>query len=324
MTFTQFTAFAAVAKHLNVTKAANNLHVSQPSLSKHLKALEDRFNLRLFTRHAKGIRLTDDGYEFFQDIEPILVQLEKINQRYLKGSVQKRSAPLMVGGTYGPASRILPSLLAVFRKAHPNVEVDLRSNSGSILRQKILHGDLEIAVCVRAPSPSSMLCSEPFVPMKLVGFVTKKEPIARKKELTLAELQNIPIIVRNHAGFESTTQFLLRTLKVAGHKANIAMSCESPEAIKQAVIQGLGIGFLYYDAVRDSIERGNFKLVNIHDLELVGQTHIIYHSERPLSSNAQEFLEILRDWRDQQNGKGLKLSTPVAANAYQLNRHVSG
>jgi len=160
--------------------------------------------------------------------------------------------------------------------------------------------------------------------MKLVGFVTKKEPIARKKELTLAELQNIPIIVRNHAGFESTTQFLLRTLKVAGHKANIAMSCESPEAIKQAVIQGLGIGFLYYDAVRDSIERGNFKLVNIHDLELVGQTHIIYHSERPLSSNAQEFLEILRDWRDQQNGKGLKLSTPVAANAYQLNRHVSG
>ena len=91
MTFTQFTAFAAVAKHLNVTKAANNLHVSQPSLSKHLKALEDRFNLRLFIRHAKGIRLTDDGYQFFQDIEPILVQLEKINQRYLNGSAQKQS-----------------------------------------------------------------------------------------------------------------------------------------------------------------------------------------------------------------------------------------
>ena len=65
MTFTQFTAFAALAKHLNVTKAANMLHVSQPSLSKHLKALEENFRLRLFTRHPKGIRLTDDGYEFF-------------------------------------------------------------------------------------------------------------------------------------------------------------------------------------------------------------------------------------------------------------------
>jgi DNA-binding transcriptional LysR family regulator len=61
MTFMQFTAFAAVAKHLNVTRAANMLHVSQPSLSKHLKALEENFSLRLFTRHPKGIRLTDDG-----------------------------------------------------------------------------------------------------------------------------------------------------------------------------------------------------------------------------------------------------------------------
>jgi LysR family transcriptional regulator, low CO2-responsive transcriptional regulator len=61
MTFTQFTAFAAVAKHLNVTKVANSMHVSQPSLSKHLKALEENFKLRLFTRHSKGIKLTDEG-----------------------------------------------------------------------------------------------------------------------------------------------------------------------------------------------------------------------------------------------------------------------
>ena len=99
MTFTQFTAFAAVAKHLNVTKAANMLHVSQPSLSKHLKALEENFKLRLFTRHAKGIKLTDEGDEFFRDIEPILAQLDKINHRYLNGSAQKPIGPLRVGGT---------------------------------------------------------------------------------------------------------------------------------------------------------------------------------------------------------------------------------
>src|SRR5262249_34801916 len=104
MTFTQFTAFAAVAKHLNVTKAANMLHVSQPSLSKHLKALEDNFRVRLFIRHAKGIKLTNEGHEFFRDIEPILAQLEKINQRYRNGTVPKHNGPLRVGGTYGPAS----------------------------------------------------------------------------------------------------------------------------------------------------------------------------------------------------------------------------
>jgi DNA-binding transcriptional LysR family regulator len=136
--------------------------------------------------------------------------------------------------------------------------------------------------------------------MKLVGFVSRNDPIARKKDLTLAELEDIPIIVRSNAGFESTTQSLLMALKKPGHKINIAMACESPDAIKRAVSQRLGIGFLYYDAVRDDVERGSFKILNIRGLELVGQTYIIYHKERPLSPNATEFLKLLRDWRDQQ------------------------
>ena len=180
MTFTQFTAFAAVAKHLNVTKAANMLHVSQPSLSKHLKALEENFKLRLFTRHAKGIKLTDEGDEFFRDIEPILAQLDKINHRYLNGSAQKPIGPLRVGGTYGPASRILPSLLTVFKKTHPQVEVTLRSNSGSTIRQQILNGELEIAVST-SPSPTPMLHAEPYASLRLVAFAAKSDPLVKKR-----------------------------------------------------------------------------------------------------------------------------------------------
>jgi DNA-binding transcriptional LysR family regulator len=300
MTFTQFTAFAAVAKHLNVTKAANMLHVSQPSLSKHLKALEDNFRLRLFTRHPKGIRLTDEGCEFFHEIEPILAQLEKINQRYRNGTAPKHSGPLKVGGTYGPTSGILPSLLTAFKKCHPQIEVTLRSNSGDIIHEQILRGDLEIGVCSRAPSPSSVLYSEPYLPMKLVAFAAKSDPITRKRELSLADLENIPIIVRSNGVFESATQSLLRTLKQSVQKLNIAMCCESPEAIKNAVSQKLGIGFLYYDAVKAAIERGSFKMLRIRGLEIEGRTYIVYHKERPLSPNAEEFLKLLRNWRDQQ------------------------
>ena len=63
MTFRQFTAFAAVAKHMNITKAAQALRMSQPSLSKHLKTLEEDYKIKLFTRYAKGIRLADKGHE---------------------------------------------------------------------------------------------------------------------------------------------------------------------------------------------------------------------------------------------------------------------
>jgi LysR family transcriptional regulator, transcriptional activator of the cysJI operon len=298
MTFTQFTAFAAVAKHLNVTKAANMLHVSQPSLSKHLKALEENFKFRLFTRHAKGIKLTDEGDEFFRDIEPILAQLDKINHRYLNGSAQKPTGPLKVGGTYGPASRILPSLLTVFKNNHPKVDVTLRANSGGIIHQQILHGDLEIGVCSRVPSPSSILYSETYIPMKLVAFAAKSHPVAKRKNLTLSDLEYFPLIVRVDNDLRSTTHTVLDGLRKQGYKLDIAMRCESPEAVQSAVAQKLGIGMLYHDAVKAAVERGSFKIISIRGLDIEGQTYIVHHKERPLSPYAEEFLKLLRDYRD--------------------------
>jgi DNA-binding transcriptional LysR family regulator len=305
MTFAQFTAFAAVAKHLNVTKAANILHVSQPSLSKHLKALEENFKLCLFTRHAKGIKLTDEGQEFFKDIEPILVLLDKINHRYLNGSAKKPSGPLRVGGTYGPASRILPSLLGVFRNNHPEVNVTLRSNSNSVIHNLILNGTLELGVCSRTPRFPELF-SEPYVSLKMVAFAATNDPLAKRKELSLSDLKGIPLIIRTDRGNQSTSYLTLSALRRQGYELNIAMRCESAEAIKRAVSQRLGIGFLYYDAVRDSIEQGSFKRVNIRGLQMESQTHIIYHNQRPLSPHAEEFLKLLRDWRDQQNTKSVR------------------
>jgi DNA-binding transcriptional LysR family regulator len=314
MTFTQFTAFAAVAKHLNVTKAANMLHVSQPSLSKHLKALEENFKLQLFTRHAKGIKLTDEGDEFFKDIEPILVQLDKINHRYRNGSAQKQSGPLKVGGTYGPASRILPSLLTVFKKTHPRIDVTLRANSNIVIHNLILNGTLELGVCSRTPHFPE-LCSEPYVSLKMVAFAATNDPLVKRKELNLSDLENIPLIIRTDKGNQSTSYLTLSAVRRQGYRLNIAMRCESPEAIQRAVSQRLGIGFLYYDAVRTAIERGSFKIINIRGLEMEGHTYIIYHNQRPLSPNAEEFLKLHRDWRDEQNVKKPKLPATAHATA---------
>lgn len=110
-----------------------------------------------------------------------------------------------MGETYCPASRILPSLLTVFKKTHPKVDVTLGANSDGIIHQQILHGDLEIGVCSRAPSPSSMLYSEPYIPLMLVAFAAKSHPVAKRKELTLSELEHIPLIVRIDNDLPSTT-----------------------------------------------------------------------------------------------------------------------
>jgi DNA-binding transcriptional LysR family regulator len=142
MSLRQFTAFATVASHLNVTKAAQALRMSQPSLSKLLKGLEENYKISLFTRTGKGIELTDEGVDFLKHIEPILAQLQTLEKRFSNNSESKQATPLRVGGTYGLSSSILSSLLAIFKKRYADVEVILRSNPAGILEPMIGKGML--------------------------------------------------------------------------------------------------------------------------------------------------------------------------------------
>ena len=139
-----------------------------------------------------------------------------------------------------------------------------------------------------------------------MAFAAYNDPVTKRKELTLSDFENTPLIIRTDKGNQSTSYLTLTALRRQGYKLNIAMRCESPEAIMRAVSQKLGIGLLYYDAVRAAVERGSFKIVQIRGLNMEGQTHIVYHNQRPLSPNAEEFLKLLRDWRDEQTQRKQK------------------
>jgi len=274
------------------------MRISQPSLSKHLKSLEEDYRIRLFSRSGKGIQLTRDGSEFLTQIDPIVAQLKNIEARYLNGSREQQAGCLRVGGTYGPSANILPSLLAVHRKTHPKVDILLRSNSNSVIHNLILNGELEVAVCSR-PTSSTDLQSEPYVTLKLVAFAAKGDPVAKNRELNLSDLEKIPLIIRSDKESQSTTHAMLSTLRKQGHRLNIAMRCNSPEAIKAAVSKRLGVGILYGDAVKEGLAGGVFKQVHISGLSMERKTYIIFHKSRPLSTNGEIFLNLLRQWRDE-------------------------
>jgi DNA-binding transcriptional LysR family regulator len=306
MTFRQLTAFAAVAKHMNITKAAQELRTSQPSLSKHLKGLEDDYKVKLFTRKGKGIQLTEDGSEFLRHIESILAQLQKIEERFLKSSKKKESTTLIVGGTYEVSASILPSLLALFKKRYPNIQVVLRSNTISILEQMMLKGDPEIAVASIAPR-SPEFTAESCVPLRLVPFAATGYRIPKEKELCLADLGTVPLIVRDNRDTRGTTETLLLRLRELGYRPNVVMRCESPEAIKMAVSKKLGVGILYKDLLKQDIARGLFKQLHIRGLSMEGNTYAIYHKHRPLSSCGEAFLKLLRRWCEEKRSKKEKI-----------------
>jgi DNA-binding transcriptional LysR family regulator len=295
MSLRQFTAFATVASHLNITKAAQELRMSQPSLSKLLKGLEENYKITLFTRTGKGIELTDEGVDFLRHVEPILEQFQILEERFSAKLERKSASPLRVGGTYALSSSILSSLLAIFKKRFPDVEVVLRSNTAGILEQMILKGQLDLALTSILPR-SPELTAEFCVLVKLVAFAAKSYPIANGKKLSLADLERIPLIIRDDGNRHGTTETSLIELRSSGYRPNIVMRCESPEAIKTAVSKKLGVGILYEDALKDAFTWGLFKKVHVSGLCLEGKTYILCHKQRPLSSSGEAFRKLLREW----------------------------
>jgi DNA-binding transcriptional LysR family regulator len=305
MTFLQFEAFDAVARHMNITKAAQQLHTSQPSLSRHLKALERNYKVRLFTRNGKGIELTKEGAEFLTYIEPILAQLNKIERRFLKQ--QERKATLIVGATYALSVTFLPSLIALFKRYQPNVDVVLRSNTSSSLEQLLLRGEIELALTSAAPRRAEIL-AQPCVPLQLIAFAAKGYPLPKRNQLSLADLEKIPLIIRDDGNRRGTTETLLLKLQDLGYRPNIFIRCESPDAIKTAVNKKLGVGILIEDLLRQDLARGLFKTVHIQGICMEANTYVFYHKQRSLSPCAEIFLKLLRQWCEE---KEMKRKTAV-------------
>jgi len=297
MTFRQLMAFSAMARHMNITKAARELRTSQPGLSKQLKSLHDDYGVRFFTRNGKRIELTEEGFELLNHINPILAQLEKIDQRFSRKF--KRSSPtqLTIGGTHEVSSSILASLSAVFKKRYPNVELVLRSNTIHILEQMILNGDIEIGL-TSVPPRSSVLRSESCTPLKLAVFDAKEFRIANHSDLALEDLAKLPLVIRDNRDGRGPIETVVRKLREQGYRPNIAMRCESPEAIKAAVSKQVGVGILFEVLIQEELKRGTFKQLNVKDFSAEGSTYVLSHKERPLSACADAFLKILKDFCD--------------------------
>jgi len=296
MTLKGLIALKAVAAHMNITKAAHALRISQPSISKHMKALEEDYRITLFVSHGKGIRFTEQGRAFLSDIEPVLKHIEIFEAKYSKKTKEGKAQPLRLGGSYG-VSAILPSLIARFNKKYPQSQIILRTDGSSSLESMLKKGELELSVTSMMPR-SDELIADQFIPVRRVAFAAKGYPTEQLKTLDSLALRKTPLIIRNYGTGTGATQEVQDRFEERIHDFNIIMRCDSAEALKTAVSKRLGIGVLYDVALADAHSRRVFKRVPIKGLNKSSFTYVVYHKHRPLSSDGQSFLKLMRDWRD--------------------------
>ena len=151
MTLDRFKVFAAVARHRGITRVSQELHVTQPAVTKQLKALEREFNTNLYKRNGLGIELTEAGQTFLRGVKKILKGYDALIQTMSTSRSPTKIETLTVGGSYGPSAELLPSLMARFRKSHPGVQLRLRTADRLVIERMILNGDVGLAVLNNPP-----------------------------------------------------------------------------------------------------------------------------------------------------------------------------
>ena len=284
MTLHQLKIFQCVGTLLNITKASEILHVSQPSVSQQLKLLEEEFGAKFFARLSQGVELTYEGKQFLDAVSPILTQAEFVEKTFKRNPNQPML--LKIGGSNNVSVGVLPQLLMTFKQSHPLVQFILETNGSSVIERRVLNSEAEIAL-ITNPSYRAEIVYEPYEEMQVVAFCLPTNPVAGKT-LSLRELSQLPLVVKTGGRIEHALRSHRQTV-------NIAVRCEASAAVKAAVGLGMGIGVLYRDAVVSRVANGTLKLIDVPELKEMGvQSFIIFDKRKSLPPTAAEFLEMLR------------------------------
>jgi LysR family transcriptional regulator, low CO2-responsive transcriptional regulator len=296
MTLHQLKIFQVVSQHRNITKASKVLRISQPSVFKQVKSLEESYKTKLYKKVGRGIELTEQGQLFQREVEEILSRVDRLEKNFGLRSPAPSAARLLIGASHGPSASLIPSLLANFKKTHPLVQVTLRTKDSLGIERLLAESDgVEIGVVTNLSriADSGRLHIEPWRAEEIVFFISTKHALVRRRRVTLAELAQMPLIVKQRS--QSKTLELLKQIERQGFEPNIFMECESAEAVKLAVMKNLGVGVLYRDHLSAEVTRGDLKILSIFDLNPTAiESFIIYNKSQPLSPNASEFLGLLR------------------------------
>ena len=282
--------FHEVAKHRSFSKAAEGLFISQPAVTKHIKELERRVGMGLIQRRKGGFSLTEAGkiiFRYSHKISSHLMEMENV-----LGSLQKDHRGLLKIGTTESYSRcLMPRLLSGFQAAHPAFKIALDvGNSDEIERNLLIYkNDLGLIGLTRT---SSKLEAIPFLKEPLVLIVSPNHSLAKRKVVSLRELEGYPFIIR--AKGSTTRRIVLQAFKDLEIRPSLLMEAGSSEFIKQWVSEGKGVSVIVKRIVEDEEKRGIIKTVPLME-KLHLEVALLYLKEERANPAVKTFVNFIEN-----------------------------
>jgi DNA-binding transcriptional LysR family regulator len=281
--------FYYAAKEKNLTKAAESLFVTQPAVTMQIKALEQHLEVPLFRKRGKFLELTDEGTVLFKYAERIFGVVDEL-EHALKGFATLARGSLIIGTTRSFARYLMPGLLSAYQEKYPGVKVSLEVGSSSEIAEGVATFKYDLAIVGRIPLPSKVKAIT-FKPEEFCVVASPHHPLAKKGTLSWQELEKEPIIIREPGS--SSRHLMLSLLESRGVKPSVLLEAGSVEFIKEYVIQGRGISFLYRPEIEREAEMGLLKPLKLVDGPIYIETIIVIPDGVTLSPPSKAFLELV-------------------------------
>ena len=282
-TLQQLRIIKAIAAENSFTKAAEVLFISQPSLSKQVKILENRLGILLINRESNKISLTEGGKLFLRYSERVLSLCEE-SCRALNDLKNGDRGSLTVGASQTIGTYLMPRILVLFAQQYPQINLNIQVDSTRFIINNVINGDIDIAL-VGGNIPTKLkkyLKIEDFVGDELILIIPSSHPFVTKKYKYIYkdDLYHLDFITLNS---NSTTKKFIDNILLQNNievkQLNIIMQLNSIEAIKTAVSLGLGVAFISSSAIDKEIELKTINIIDIQNVKIKRMLSIISNPE---------------------------------------------
>ena len=285
----QLAVFEAVARLSSFTKAADELHLAQPTVSAQIKKLADNLQIPLFEQIGKRIYLTPAGEKLYEGCQLLFTALTNIEESLsdLRGLEYGRlRLAVSTTGKY-----FVPRLLAEFVKLHPAIEVSLQIHNRNTLMDRLSRNEDDLYIFSNPPNEFEIV-TQPILPNPMVVFAREDHPLAHEKKIAFAQLKNETFIMREPGS--GTRMVAYEAFDQHGIEPRVQMELSTNEAIKQAIIAGLGISILsQYTLGLDNIEP-RLSILNVQDFPIEKQWQFVYPVGKQTSSVSRAFMDFVR------------------------------
>ncbi len=286
ITIRQLAVLEAVARNLSFTKAADELHLTQPAVSMQIKQIEESIGLPLFEQVGKKVFLTEAGqemYNYSRSIQQQLAEAEAIIED-LKG-VKRGTLTIAVAST---ANYFAPRLLAAFKENYDKVTFSLDVTNRKGLLNHLDNNDTDLVIMGRPPANMEVE-AEFFMENPLVAIAPANHPLAGVESIPIVTLLKETFIIREEGS--GTRTAIERFISDHGFEITTSLSMSSNEAIKQAVQAGLGLGIVSIHTLEMELELKRLTILDVESFPILRNWYVVHRKGKRLSPVAQAFKE---------------------------------